>query len=209
MFIELIDLLRCPREHEDSWLVAAFTKMRERFVIEGKLGCPVCESSYPIRNGIADLLGVGAESAPERNETVPASATSIDDIVRFAAMLGLTRPGSLVVMEGGAADVATALSEMTEARVITLNPTGQVTETERVAVVLAGDRIPLAAASVDGIVLGDQSQTSLAEAARALKPGGRIVAPVSTDLGSRFRELARDERHAVAESIGQLISLTR
>ena len=32
----MIDLLRCPREHEETWLVAAFNRMEGRFIVEGK-----------------------------------------------------------------------------------------------------------------------------------------------------------------------------
>ena len=212
MFIELIDLLRCPREHDDSWLVAAFTRMDQRFVIQGKLGCPVCGESYRIENGIADLRGSEAVGDTPDNrkhlEDALADRTSPDDVMRFAAMLGLTRPGSLVVMEGETAGLAVALSEMTEARVIALNPPGQLSESERVGVVLGDRRIPLAPASVDGIVLGSQT-ASFADSGRVLKPGGRFIAAAHTDIGPRFRELARDERHVVAESIGPLIPLTR
>ncbi|MEO8575536.1 MAG: hypothetical protein ABI556_02495, partial [Gemmatimonadales bacterium] len=89
MYIELIDLLRCPREHADSWLVAAFNKMDGRFVVEGKLGCPVCSATYGIREGIADLSedpyevthGCGRLGDPEEEAAV-----------RAAALLGLTKP---------------------------------------------------------------------------------------------------------------------
>ena len=213
MFIELIDLLRCPREHDDSWLVAAFAKVDQRFVIRGKLGCPICGATYPIEDGIADLRDAELHSAMAdatrvSNECSPRT-TSADDVVRFAAMLGLTRPGSLVVLEGGASDMAIPLSEMTEARAIVLNPEGRITESESVAVVLADGRIPLGPASVDGIVLGSRTPTVYADSARVLKPGGRLVVPASTDIGVQFRTIARDERHLVAESIGPLISLGR
>ena len=52
MFVELVDLLRCPRPHEDTWLVAAAEAMSGRHIVRGTLGCPVCEAEYPIRDGV-------------------------------------------------------------------------------------------------------------------------------------------------------------
>ena len=41
MFIELIDTLRCPTPHDESWLVLAADRMAARHVVEGTVGCPV------------------------------------------------------------------------------------------------------------------------------------------------------------------------
>ena len=203
MFIELMDLLRCPVEHEDSWLVAAFTSMNGRFVTEGKLGCPVCSASYPITDGVA-VFGVGA-GAPV---SAPAGRPE-DDTLRIAAMLGLTRPGSVVVLEGGSADIASALGEIAECRIIAVNPARRIEESEHVGVVVAGSRMPLGAASVDGIVITAGGGQAVAEAARILRPGGRIVTGPGTEPGPRFNEIARDDRNIVAEKNPELIGLRR
>ncbi len=202
MFIELIDLLRCPREHQDSWLVAAFTKMDGRFVIEGNLGCPVCSASYPVVRGVAQF----AQGHEHSVVSVPAEAT---EPLRIAAMLNLTRPGSVVVLEGSSSLNAAAIVRLTEARVIAMNASSQVPETERVAEITAGNRIPIAARSVDGVVIESRTEEMLQEALRVLVPGGRIVAPADTKLGSLFREIARDARNVVGETIGQLVTLGR
>ncbi|HLA13696.1 MAG TPA: hypothetical protein VJZ25_01610, partial [Gemmatimonadaceae bacterium] len=175
----------------------------------GRLGCPVCASSYPIHGGVADFRDASDLSRVDSGNSRPQSIPDPDDAFRFGAMLGLTRPGSLVVVEGAAATAASALSELTESRVIVLNPGAPIAETERVATVLAGERIPLAEASAGGIVTSKQDEARLRDAARILRPGGRIVAPAGTELGNQFIELARDERHVVAESIGQLVPLGR
>ena len=57
MFIELIDLLRCTKPHDETWLVAAFNTVSNRFVQEGKLGCPTCSAEYWIRDGVGDFSG--------------------------------------------------------------------------------------------------------------------------------------------------------
>lgn len=208
MYIELIDLLRCPRDHEESWLIAAFAKMDGRFVIEGKLGCHICSASYTITDGVADLREGASDLSWSGNSPV-AGEDSGEAAMRVAAMLNLTRPGALVLLEGDATSVAVSLSELTESRVIVLNPTSQVDDSERVATVFAG-RIPLAAASADGIVLSVvPSPGRLRDVLRVLKPGGRLAAPAGSSSEPMLHELARDDEYVVSESIGQLIKLSR
>lgn len=202
MFIELIDLLRCPVDHEESWLVAAFTGMDGRFVRQGKLGCPVCSRSYPIENGVAYF----STADPETDASMHVSA---DDTIRFAALLGLTRPGATIVMEGPEARVAFELAEMTDSRVIVLNAPEDFGEAERVGVVATGERIPLATASVAGVVGTSDRGARLQEAARVLRPGGRVVTRADLAVAPIFRELARDERNVVGETVGPLIGLSR
>ncbi len=209
MYIELIDLLRCPRDHEESWLVAAFAKMDGRFVTEGRLGCHVCSASYSISQGVADLRSV-RDSDADRRPNAEARVPAEEDGMRTAAMLNLGRPGLLIVLEGNEARLSHIISELTEARVIALNPNGQAGETERVAPVLAENRFPLASASVDGIALStNAARELLADASRVLKPGGRLVVPAGSRIASSFRELARDESQLVAEMTGPLITLSR
>jgi len=210
MHIEMIDLLRCPREHEETWLVAAFREMRGRFVVSGTLGCPVCSATFVIENGVADLRSeadresVSDPLAQAVRERAPDSETTI----RFAAMLGLTRAGALILTSGDAAYLSRSVSELADARVMALDPADSVEETERVAIVLAGERIPLATGSADGIVVGDrQPAIRIADAPRVMKPGARIVAVAGTQLGPRFRELAHDEHYVVGEAVGQLVTL--
>ncbi|MDO8502840.1 MAG: hypothetical protein Q7S20_13465 [Gemmatimonadaceae bacterium] len=211
MYIELIDLLRCPNEHEDSWLVAAFHEMHGRFVVSGKLGCPVCSASYSIVDGVADFrAGAQVATAPGIGRSEEVTGADAETTIRFAAMLGLMRPDALVILEGESATVAPRLAELTDARVVALNPRAIPAETERLASVLASARLPLAPSSADGIVLAENADAiAAAEAHRILKPGARLVAPARLPLGPRFRELARDDDHVVAESVGPLVSLSR
>ena len=200
MYIEMIDLLRCPLEHEETWLVASFAKIEGRFIIEGRLGCPVCSAMYEIRDGVAEF------SSSQRMSDVVSSDE--DAAIRTAALLNLTRAGSIAVLCGEDASVANQVSEMTQARIIALNPLNAVEETELVAVVTCADRIPLATGSVDGIAIG-MSANLVMDASRVLKPGGRIVAETSVDLGAAFNTLARDARNVVGEVVGPVIQIGR
>src|SRR5687768_12147793 len=144
MFIELIDLLRCPVEHDETWLVAAFAKMDGRFVIEGKLGCPVCNASFPITAGVAHFDSGQVVRALVRD------AEPWDDpdyAIRIAAMLDLARPGMTVVLEGAAAVVAQDLVEIASSRVVTVNSQSALKEAEGVAALTGANRLPLGTAS--------------------------------------------------------------
>lgn len=210
MYIELIDLLRCPNPHEDSWLVAAFHKMDARFIIDGKLGCPVCSASYPIDAGIANLRAPGPH---QDNEMIDSNGSvgAEDDPMRAAAMLGLERAGSVAVLFAMSADICNAVAELANARVISLNPVVAPTEEkENVATVLCGSRLPLAPGSVDGMMIGGAcGSAGIGEALRVLKPGGRLVVRAGTILSGGLRQLAQDEHYVVAESTGPLLSLSR
>lgn len=210
MFVELIDLLRCPRDHEETWLVAAFSRVEDRFVLEAKLGCPVCGEAYRVVDGIADFRAPQAAIAgTEPSPNGPGQGDDETRIVRHAAMLGLERPGSVIVLDDEAARLAQPLAAMTETRIVALNPRSPLGESERIAVVFSDSRIPLAQASVDGMVVTSGTGAKIEEAARTLRPGGRIVAPAGTKLGGGFRELARDEHNVVGESLGGLVALSR
>jgi uncharacterized protein YbaR (Trm112 family) len=200
VYIETIDLLRCPRDHEETWLVAAFTGMDGRFVVEGKLGCPVCNASYDIIDGVACFSGEVSDAFAPRVDQ--------DAVVRTAALLNLTRPGSVAVLCGDEANAAEDVSELTQCRVIALNPSANIEDTERVATVVSIDRIPLASSSVDAIALA-ACATLAADAFRVLRPGGRLTANADIALPSELREIARDDRTVVAESVGEIVTLRR
>ena len=196
----MIDLLRCPRAHEETWLVAAFHTMDGRFIVEGKLGCPICNASYDIVDGVARFGGKASEAfAPN---------VSAESVMRTAALLNLARPGLLAVLCGSEASAADDLSQLTQSRVIAINPTVSLEDTERVGTIVTDERIPLAAASVDAIAIGD-CQFLLSDALRVLRPSGRLTVSSVMETPPGFRELARDDQCIVAEAIGPLVGLQR
>src|SRR5437868_5315230 len=138
----MIDLLRCVNDHEDSWLVASFRKVTKRFIIEGTLGCPVCAAEYKIANGIADFSG---GVALVRATTNPLSARAREELAtRAGAFLSATEPGATVVLGGSWAEAAHELSMMTDSRVLALNASERVEESERVGLLRVAGKIPLA-----------------------------------------------------------------
>jgi uncharacterized protein YbaR (Trm112 family) len=205
LFIELIDSLRCPHEHEETWLVAAFNKMNGRYVIEGKLGCPVCSGQFTIEGGVPNLT---VSARPHLREEIQQQPADPDDAMRVSAFLNLSRQAGMVLLTGGYTSSAPGIAELTGYRTIAVNPSAQLADSELVASVSADVRLPFAASSIDGIAM-DHASAFMHDAARVLKPGGRIVAPASETLPPGLRELARDESYVVAEAVGPLLTLRR
>jgi uncharacterized protein YbaR (Trm112 family) len=192
MFIELIDLLRCTRRHEDSWLVAAFHELRERDVIEGLLSCPVCNARYPITSGVA-WFDVEPGTAGRSGET------SRPDGVRVAAYLNLVEPG--VVLLGGAwADAADPVTEL-GSTVIAFN-SDAAAGAARVSHVRCDSIVPLARECLDGIALDSAASGLVESGARALRHAARMVAPVGAGVPEGLVELARDESYWIAAREG-------
>lgn len=99
MFIELLDLLRCINAHEDTWLVASFKTVSNRFVLDGTLGCPTCSAKYPITTGVADFTA-GADLPPRKTGKWAATLEREEIATRAGAFLDVTEPGATVVLGG-------------------------------------------------------------------------------------------------------------
>jgi uncharacterized protein YbaR (Trm112 family) len=198
MHIELIDLLRCPEPHEETWLVAAFNRMDGRVVLEAKLGCPVCRREYPVRDGVA-VFGEGI-----------ASEHSAGDATHIAAFLNLSSPGKTVLLAGALARHSGAVADMSEARVMSLNAHAP-TVSDHVMEIRADGRLPVGSHSMDGIALDKAHSTEdlMREAERVIRPGGRLVCSTTARVDAGFRELARDNDFVVAERVAELTTLQR
>ena len=59
MFIELTDHLRCPADHDESFLVLLPDAWRAARCATGQLGCPVCGRTFALTDGVARLGGDG------------------------------------------------------------------------------------------------------------------------------------------------------
>ena len=198
MFIEFVESLRCPVPHEESWLVAAADRMRGRTIVSGLLGCPVCGTRYAIEDGVT-YLSVA--------RTVPPSAAAPpppDDAepLRAAALLALVEPGGTAVLVGAWGRMRSGLRALAEVHLLLVDPPFDVRSEEGVSVVRTAGALPLAPASVRGVALdlaATPNAALLAGAVGALRPRGRLVAPVAVRVPAGVTELARDEREWVAE----------
>ncbi|HTA75242.1 MAG TPA: hypothetical protein VK733_13250 [Gemmatimonadaceae bacterium] len=184
MHLDVIPALRCPREHEESGLVLVADETRGRHVVTGVLGCPVCEAEYPIRAGVAYFVDAAAGAANTRN----------DEIIRAAAMLGLTEPGGVIMLGGHWASIANAISEIAEALVLVVNPPARADYAERVSVMYA-ERLPIAEHALRAAAI----DAPIAHVASVLRAQGRLVATTAVPVPPEIAEIARDATYWVGE----------
>jgi uncharacterized protein YbaR (Trm112 family) len=200
MVLELIDLLRCTKAHQDSPLVATIHTRSDRDIVAGLLGCPVCGAEYPIENGIA-IFGEGLPPEPARVPE-PYAETDEEAAMRCAAMLALFDPGGVVILGGAWGRCAATLLEMTRVSLLLVEPPPEIRLGNAIAGIRVGTTIPLAPASARGIALDDRTSVPslVVSAARALKPGARLVASAGATIPAGIVERARDDRHWVGEA---------
>lgn len=193
MLRDLLDALRCPTPHDESWLVAVVIRADGPLLWEADLACPVCASEFTVRSGVASFGGVPR----------PSSAAT-PDAERLAALLGVVDGERPVLLTGAYARAGTALAALTTAPQLWLDaPTDAPTDAlARCSRLVGCSRLPLgvdtlAAAAVDA---AHTTPDLLASIVRALGQGARLVAPVTTPLPPGVRELARDATEWVAET---------
>lgn len=217
MFIELVDSLRCPRPHEPAWLVLGADRMDGRNVMDGVLGCPVCDARFPIANGMADLrTGAAPPAAPAAPAAAPHASPSAPDAeqaMRLAAFLNLGDARGFAVLAGHWTAQATGVQTITDMHLLLVNPAPGVAIADGTSGILADDRLPVAPGSAYGVALDRSASAALlAHAVQGVRPGGRMVAPVQLPVPEGVTELARDTELWVAERAaapGPLVSLSR
>ena len=129
--------------------------------------------------------------------------------LRAAALLGLTEPGGLVVLAGEWSTCADELLAITDGvQLLALDFAEGLESGGALSLALVGDALPLAEGCAKGIALDVAHSTGshLNGAARALAPGGRLLAPVSAPIPPLLHELARDDRHWLAAKSTSTVS---
>jgi len=168
MFIELTDHLRCPEDHEESYLVLLPDRVEDRSVRAGQLGCPVCGRTFALVDGVLDLGG-----APDTRSDDPGPGADA-----LTALVGLGGPGGYLVVAGAPGREWRELAERNRGvGVVLVNPPDDVPDEPGVSVLRAG-RLPLKARTMRGVVLGrgyGEDPWWVGEAARVVLPGLRVV----------------------------------
>jgi len=144
VFIELTDHLRCPEAHPEAFLVLIPGTMQGRQVMDGFLGCPVCQAEYPIRGGLVEFGVAPPPAAP--GPTPPEAAALL-------AFLGLEGPGGYVALVGEAAREAGALAALLPGVHLALVNPPAGTVPSLIASVLLTPRFPLKLRSLRGAVV--------------------------------------------------------
>jgi len=194
MFVEIVDALRCPRAHEESWLVLAARRTEDRHVLEGTLGCPVCRAEYAIHEGIADfsdpLVSGHATASPVR--TLPPAD-------HLAAMLNLGDALGFAVLIGAWGTSAEALIESVDAPPLLLvDPPAGVAMGHGLSGIRASATLPLATGAARAVATDAVDPARVADAARVDarwrtdgRAGGIARAGRSARAGARRRGVGR------------------
>lgn len=199
MFVEIVDALRCPRPHEESWLVLAARRTDDRHVLEGTLGCPVCRAEYPIHDGIADFADAGAH-----DRVSAATIRALSPADHLAAMLNLGDALGFVVLIGAWCARADALLDLLDVPPLLLvDPPEGIAMGHGLSGLRAGVLLPLATGAARAVAIDSADTALVAEAARVTRVGGRLVAPAESRVPEGVRELARDESVWVGERLPQ------
>ena len=200
MFIELVDSLRCLEPHDETWLVAAASRMDGRHLVEGVLGCPICRREYAVRHGTAWFTTRQSDAA-DRNLTTLAVDADPAQVTRTAALLDLSQPGGIVVLGGSWAAHADAVAELGVAHVVVLNAHVNESSGQEVSSIVVDGRLPFGPAALRGVAVDGSgaSPALLSSAASSLRSRGRLIAPSDVAVPDGVEVLARDDRVWVAE----------
>jgi uncharacterized protein YbaR (Trm112 family) len=169
VFIELTDQLRCPADHDESFLVLLPDEMDGRSVRTGQLGCPVCGRTYPVVDGVLDT-----------QDATPAEGLygSVLDADSATTLVGLHGPGGYLVLVGPVASAWKELGELNPGvALVAVNPNADVADAPGISV-LRGARLPIRSRAMRGVILGRPFAADrhwVREAARVVLPGLRIV----------------------------------
>src|SRR5436309_7438575 len=173
-------MLRCPERHEEGFLVLSTGEMLGRMVRSGILGCPKCGREYPIVKGVVRFSGGGmrdARGVDSGAATHPASRISHPvEPQTLQALLDLSGPGGYVLLLGSAARRAVGLAGlMGGIHFVGVNAPADVEELPVLSLLACDTMVPLRHAMARGVVVGPELGAWLAEAARILLRGRRLV----------------------------------
>jgi uncharacterized protein YbaR (Trm112 family) len=169
MFIELTDHLRCPENHDESFLVLLPDRVEGRSVMAGQLGCPVCGRTFELKDGVLDTHDAPIESDGRAERLDPEVLTTL---------VGLHGPGGYLALVGPVANEWKRIAALNPGvALVAVNPGTSVTDAPGLSVIRSG-RIPLKSRSMRGVVLSEPYGNDphwVREGARVVLPGLRIV----------------------------------
>lgn len=195
MLLALTEALKCPRDHDESFVVCVPTESEGSDVQSGLIGCPVCRAEYPIAGGAAHFGRV--------KETIPIPPLPYD-AAALEAFLGLEGRGGYVVLAGDAARHAAALvDQLPGVHLVLVNPT--VAVPPGASAVVCPERLPLRTRSVRAVALGQDVATGawVAEAVRTLLPGLRLVVENQTAEPQGVEVLVRGSGLLVGQKLAR------
>lgn len=181
-------------------MIVLATQKHDRELVLGEAGCPLCHLRARIFAG--DVHFDGASSAEQGTQVTPeplADANARAALDRLEALLGLSEPGTRVLLTGRYAQLAAALARDVDASVVALSEAGGAGDGSA-SVHLAEAAVPFTDATFNAIALdADLPVETVADALRTLTLGGRIVGRLPLERPADVKELARDAEEWVGE----------
>jgi uncharacterized protein YbaR (Trm112 family) len=212
MLLELSEVLACPLCGPPQVMVAVVHESVGRRVRNGFLGCPACDSRYPVQEGTV-LLTARPEDAPPEDAVEPTGSLDLapsEGAVLLGAVLDLaSRPGYVLLGPGleSLAGATAAINETCEVVSLATSrelPADGTTDLSRI-VGCEVETLPVLSGRFTAAALaGDPGTRIVLEFARALGPRGRLaVIQPSPGAARAMREaglevIAADPRVAVA-----------
>ncbi len=200
MFIELTEILRCPRDHAESYLVAAPITMDGRRIVRGVVGCPECQAEFPIVDGVAYFGAPGEARGPAAGASAPPAPGY--DASGLAAFLNLDGPGGYAALVGRAARFGEEMVALIPGvHFVAVNPPAGVVPGAMLSVLVSPRGLPFKSSHLRAVALGADCAAPpwLAEAVRVLLPGLRLVAEDERASSEGLTELARGAGLLVGE----------
>jgi uncharacterized protein YbaR (Trm112 family) len=180
MHIELTEMLRCPEDHREEFLVLSTSEMNGRMVWMGLVGCPVCHRDFEIIDGIVDFTEVVTgerQLRAVRRTPAPDSPVMLDP-QSLQALLDLGGPGGYVILLGSAARHAEGLAGlMGGIHFVGINAPPDVEELPILSILQSDRVIPLRQGMARGVVVGAELAETpwVGEGVRVLLRGRRLV----------------------------------
>ena len=193
MHLALTDRLTCPRCGPDFGLILLAHVVRDQRVYEGEFGCSNCRDRYPVHGGFGDLRPRPRSPLnPDHPDSHPEDPDS-EEAVKMAALLGVTEGPGTLFLRGPRARYASRISKMIKGvEVVGAHPDlAALGDVEGVSRVATGLGIPFYSASFRGVLLsGGIEKGDMAEGARAVAPGGRVVVMDGPEASAGWAEAA-------------------
>jgi len=212
MLLELSEVLACPRCGPPQVMVAVVHESVGHRVTQGFLGCPTCDSRFPIEERAVHLQEQKSGEQPE----APSSSggpLAAESAMLIGAVLDLAQGSGYALLGPELSEMADAIASLAERwEVVSLGsvrPADAAQSTNVSRIILPADGSPPVLPVLPGrfgaaALAGDPAPDRVRQYAAALRPLGRlaIVAPGPGSVGA-LREagldlMAGDERVAVA-----------
>jgi hypothetical protein len=166
--------------------------MRDRRVVEGKLGCSNCRDAFPVRDGFGDLRAPPRGDLPPGRVGEPGTADPAET-ERVTALLGVQEgPGTIALVGAVARHAAGVAATVERVEVVAVDAgLADWPEAPRVSRMVARPGLPFFGRTLRGVVVeGALGGVWIREACRVVAPLSRVVVVAAPEEAARVLEEA-------------------